>query len=148
MDVQATVEAPPLPPIAFNVGPSAAPPPQPPPTNTNVAPVSTGGPSSNGTGSSTNGATNASTPNIQIPSLPPHVDHDSTTLGAAVASAFNTAADNVQVSFQVDPSSKDVVIVFTDKTTGKPIVQFPSETLIALAQFFNKLAGVVLDKKA
>jgi uncharacterized FlaG/YvyC family protein len=41
----------------------------------------------------------------------------------------------------------------TDTQTGKVVVQFPSETLVALAQFFQKLDnttadnGAVVDKK-
>jgi hypothetical protein len=145
MDVQATVEAPALPPLLFSSPPPTAPP----------QPPSAGGPpppSGNSSGGSTpNPAPTGNAPgstqaNVQVPSLPPH--GDGTTLGATIAKMFNTAAENVQVSFQVDASSKDVVIVFTDKTSGKTIVQFPSETLIALAQFFNQLAGIVLDKKA
>lgn len=146
MDVQTTAEATALPPLTF----SAPPPPPPAPTSASTD-VSSGSPSassSNGAGAPNAGTSkNASTPPVQVPSLPPH-DDNSSTLGSVVANAFNTAAENVQVSFQVDPQTKDVVIVFTDKSTGKTIVQIPSETLIALAQFFNKLAGNVLDKKA
>ncbi len=65
-----------------------------------------------------------------------------------VAKLFNTSSANISVSFQVVKGLNEVVTVFTDKTTGKEIVQFPSQQLIALAEFFNKLAGNVLDKTA
>jgi uncharacterized FlaG/YvyC family protein len=65
-----------------------------------------------------------------------------------VAKLFNTASSNIVVSFQVVKGLNEVVTVFTDKTTGKEIVQFPSQQLIALAEFFSKLAGNVLDKTA
>jgi hypothetical protein len=151
MDVQATAEAAPLPPITF---PPPAPIPAPAPVAAPAA-VSGVGPASGPTGSSASGngavGTGASSapPDIQVPSLPPKLSGiDAESLGATVGKLFNTAADNVAVSFQVAPGSNEVVVVFTDKTSGKTIIQFPSETLVALAQFFNKLAGTVLDKKA
>lgn len=153
MDVQATAEAAPLPPVSFPplpTPPTPAPTPPPAPPVSTVAPPNTSGGSSNGTSSSSN--TNSSTqPSTQttIPSLPPPpAPAGDGSLGATVAKLFNTASENVAVSFQVAPGSNEVVVVFTDKTSGKTIIQFPSETLIALAQFFNKLAGTVLDQKA
>jgi hypothetical protein len=141
MDVQATAEAPPLPSIAFS---APAPPPPPPPAPTGI--------SAAGSGSSSGAAVDSAPARAALPDLAPGSlplsGSDSASLGESVAKMFNTAADNVSVSFQVAEGSNDVVVVFTDKTSGKKIIQFPSETLIALAQFFNKLAGAVLDKKA
>jgi hypothetical protein len=76
----------------------------------------------------------------------------SSSLSGNVAKVYNLPDQQVQVSFQTAPGSSEVVTVFTDKSTGKVIVQFPSETLIALAQFFQKLDnsadnGAVVDKK-
>jgi uncharacterized FlaG/YvyC family protein len=68
------------------------------------------------------------------------------TLSPVVAKLFNTAASNVSVSFQVSTNPDEVVTVFTDKATGKEIIQFPSQALIALAQMYDKDAGKVLDK--
>jgi uncharacterized FlaG/YvyC family protein len=70
------------------------------------------------------------------------------TLSPVVAKLFNTAAANVSVSFQVSTNPDEVVTVFTDKATGKEIIQFPSQELIALAQMYDKDAGKVLDKSA
>jgi uncharacterized FlaG/YvyC family protein len=67
-----------------------------------------------------------------------------TTLSPVVAKLFNAAEQNVQVSFQIQ--AHEVVTVFTDKSTGKEIVQFPSQALIALAEMYDKDAGKVLDK--
>ena len=50
------------------------------------------------------------------------------------------------VSFQVLTNPDEVVTVFTDKSTGKEIIQFPSQALIALAEMYDKDAGKVLDK--
>lgn len=69
-------------------------------------------------------------------------------IAPVVAKVFNTDSQNVVVSFKVVRDLNEVVTVFTDKTTGKEIVQFPSQELIALAEFFSKLAGSVLDKTA
>jgi len=150
MDVQATAEAAPLPPISFPP-PSAPPPAAPvstPPTVSSVGASDPGDSSSSGNGAIGTGAS-VPTPQTKVPSLPPGAaPADGQTLGSTVAKLFNTASENVAVSFQVAQGSNEVVVVFTDKTSGKTIIQFPSETLIALAQFFNKLAGTVLDKKA
>ena len=146
MDVQATAEAAPLPQISFPTLPPAP------------APVAPSVPAAGGSqtdGATTNGKSTVDvspppTPGATLPvaSLPPHASDGGDTIGGTVAKLFNTAAENVSVSFQVAPGSSEVVVVFTDKTSGKTIVQFPSETLIALSQFFSKLAGTVLDKKA
>ena len=70
-----------------------------------------------------------------------------TTLTGNVAKLYNASEQNVSVSFQVEKDPSEIVTVFTDKQTGKVIVQFPSETLVALAQFFDKLDGSVVNKK-
>ena len=67
------------------------------------------------------------------------------TLKPLVAKLFNAQAQNVEVSFQVVDHPNEIVIVFTDKSTGKEIIQFPSQTLIALAKLYNKFAGSVVD---
>ncbi len=70
------------------------------------------------------------------------------TLASGVAQLFSAQEQNVSVSFQVEQDPNEIVTVFTDKQTGKVIVQFPSETLIALAKFFDKLdGGSVVNKK-
>jgi len=69
-----------------------------------------------------------------------------TTVTPIVAKLFNTTAQNVTVSFQVQ--NHVVVTVFTDKATGKEIIQFPSEELIAFGELLDKDAGKVLDKSA
>jgi FlaG protein len=143
MDVQATAEAAPLPVISFPTLPPA-PPPAAAPAVTGIAAAAD---------SSADPKTNVGTPgtppaSLPVASLPPHASDGANTIGGTVAKLFNTAAENVTVSFQVAQGSNEVVVVFTDKTSGKTIVQFPSETLIALSQFFSKLAGTVLDKKA
>jgi uncharacterized FlaG/YvyC family protein len=79
-------------------------------------------------------------------STPGSNQQSDTTLSPVVAKLFNTAEQNVQVSFQVSTDPDEVITVFTDKSTGKEIIQFPSQALIALAQMYDKDAGKVLDK--
>jgi flagellar protein FlaG len=69
------------------------------------------------------------------------------TLAQQVAQLFNTQEQNISVSYQIEQDPNEIVTVFTDKQTGKVIVQFPSETLIALAKLFDKLDGNVVNKK-
>jgi len=68
-------------------------------------------------------------------------------LSSGIAHLYNAQEQNVSVSFQVEQNPNEIVTVFTDKQTGKVIVQFPSETLIALAKFFDKLDGSVVNQK-
>jgi uncharacterized FlaG/YvyC family protein len=65
-------------------------------------------------------------------------------LSPVVAKLFNANEQNVEVSFQVQ--DHEVVTVFTDKSSGKEIIQFPSKELIAFGEMLDKDAGKVLDK--
>jgi len=60
---------------------------------------------------------------------------------------YNVQEQNIAVSFQIEQNPNEIVTVFTDKSTGKVIVQFPSETMIALAKYFDHLDGSVVNKK-
>jgi uncharacterized FlaG/YvyC family protein len=55
---------------------------------------------------------------------------------------------NVAVQFKVVHGTNQIVTVFTNKDTGEEISQFPAESMVLIAQFFNKLAGAVLDRTA
>jgi flagellar protein FlaG len=105
-------------------------------------------------GASAGGGTNSSigaTPGLAtLPAGPPAGSKkgaDDPTLASGVAKLYNAQEQNVSVSFQIEQNPNEIVTVFTDKQTGKVIVQFPSETLIALAKFFDKLDGSVVNKK-
>jgi flagellar protein FlaG len=52
------------------------------------------------------------------------------------------------VSFNVDQDSGESVIVVTNLDTGKVIRQIPSQTVIDLAQDFEKLKGLIHNKCA
>jgi hypothetical protein len=55
---------------------------------------------------------------------------------------------NVSVQFRVVEGTHDIVTVFKNADTGEVITQFPPEALVLIAQFFNKLAGAVVDRTA
>jgi hypothetical protein len=105
-------------------------------------------------GSHADGGANSSigaTPGLAtLPAGPPAGSKkgaDDPTLATGIAKLYNAQEQNVSVSFQIEQNPNEIVTVFTDKHTGKVIVQFPSETLIALAKFFDKLNGSVVNKK-
>jgi uncharacterized FlaG/YvyC family protein len=118
-------------------------PPQPTPVPASI-PVLAGGSSGSSSGTAATHALTAS----GAQSAPASNQGTDNTLSPVVAKLFNTAASNVSVSFQVSTNPDEVVTVFTDKATGKEIIQFPSQALIALAQMYDKDAGKVLDKSA
>jgi uncharacterized FlaG/YvyC family protein len=55
---------------------------------------------------------------------------------------------NVTVQFRVSHAPNVVVTVFKNADTGEVISEFPAESMVLIAQFFNKLAGAVLDRTA
>ena len=95
------------------------------------------------------------TPGLAL--LPPHGGGASlsgtATLPGNVSKLYGVPTNTTSVSFQPAQGSNEIVTVVTDTQTGKVVVQFPSETLVALAQFFQKLDsagadnGAVVDKK-
>jgi flagellar protein FlaG len=152
MDVQATGAT------ATLLPPSAPVAPVPPSANTPASPAialvpaaSSADSNSSGSGSSANGSIGANPGLATLPAGPPDGTkkgtHSDPSLAGNVAQLFNAQEQNVSVSFQVEQNPNEIVTVFTDKQTGKVIVQFPSETLIALAKFFDKLDGVAVNKK-
>jgi hypothetical protein len=154
MDVQATTTTAVLPPLPIT-------PPSPTPAAgsatagaaavTSTVPVVSGtDPGSSNTNNSVGG--NPIGPNPGLATLPasasPGADKEaSATIASGVAKLYNAQEQNVSVSFQIEQDPNEIVTVFTDKQTGKVIVQFPSETLVALAKFFDKLDGSVVNKK-
>jgi flagellar protein FlaG len=111
-----------------------------------------GGSSNQSSSGATGGAAIGPTPGLAtLPAGPP----DGTKKGAELdqtlasngANLYNVQQQDVSVSFQIQQDPNEIVMVFTDKQTGKVIVQFPSETMIALAKLFDKLDGGVVNKK-
>lgn len=58
------------------------------------------------------------------------------------------ASSHVTISFQVAHSPNEIVTVFKNSQTGEEITQVPSEIMIKIAEFFDQVAGVLLDKTA
>jgi uncharacterized FlaG/YvyC family protein len=54
---------------------------------------------------------------------------------------------HVSVQFRV-VGPNEIVTVFKNSDTGEVITQFPPEAMVLIAQFFNKLAGAVVDRTA
>lgn len=150
MDVQAAA-------ATATILPPAYAPPAPAPSTTGFASVaapSASVPVVSGTDSGSSSSTNSSAgtaPGLALlPAGPPDGTKkgaDESSVASGVAKLYNAAEQNVSVSFQIEQNPNEIVTVFTDKQTGKVIVQFPSETLIALAKFFDKLDGGVVNKK-
>jgi hypothetical protein len=79
------------------------------------------------------------------PSLGPKHEPDET-LHNALSQLVGGA--HVSVQFRVVEGTHDIVTVFKNADTGEVITQFPPEALVLIAQFFNKLAGAVVDRTA
>ena len=82
----------------------------------------------------------------EVPNLkPPHSADE--TLHSALSHLVG-GGSNVAVQFKVVHGTNQIVTVFTNKDTGEEISQFPAESMVLIAQFFNKLAGAVVDRTA
>jgi uncharacterized FlaG/YvyC family protein len=81
----------------------------------------------------------------------PQQTGDSATLASVVAKLYNVGASSYQptlaVSYKYVSDLQLVVTVFTNPETGEEIAQFPPQELIGLAEFFDQIDGVTLDKK-
>jgi hypothetical protein len=62
-------------------------------------------------------------------------------------SALVGGGSQVSVQFRV-VGQNEIVTVFKNAETGEVITQFPPEAMVLIAQFFNKLAGAVVDRTA
>lgn len=66
-----------------------------------------------------------------------------------VAKVFTGGSSSqVSISFQVAHYPNEIVTVFKNSETGEEITQVPSEIMIKIAEFFDQVAGVLLDKSA
>ncbi|MGA2392439.1 MAG: flagellar protein FlaG [Candidatus Lustribacter sp.] len=119
---------------------------------TSLVPAGAGGSNAATASSTTTGASSNAHPGLAtLPAGPPDgskkgSDADAT-LTSGIARLYNIPQQDVSVSFQISTNPNEIVTVFTDTKTGKVIVQFPSETMIALAKLFDKLDGSVVNKK-
>lgn len=77
---------------------------------------------------------------------------DQSTIAAAVAKIYNVSSGSGQaqaldISYKYVPELQLVVTVFTNPQTGAEVAQFPPQELIGLAEFFDQVDGVTLDRK-
>ncbi len=89
-----------------------------------------------------------------VPGLPAFPQADGTKKPAQTDETLHRAlsqlvggGSHVTVQFRV-VGPDEIVTVFKNKDTGEVITQFPSEAMVLIAQFFNQLAGTVLDRQA
>jgi uncharacterized FlaG/YvyC family protein len=75
------------------------------------------------------------------------------TIAAAVAKIYNVTQSGsgepvqLSVSYQYVSQLQLVVTVFTNPQTGEEVAQFPPQELIGLAELFDQIDGVTLDRK-
>jgi hypothetical protein len=157
MDVQAaapttTILSPAFLQIAAPAPPAPSASPQPASVAPAAVPVVSGSQSGSSNSGSTGNSTIGATPGLAtLPAGPPDGSKKGSepdgSLASAVGLLYNVQEQNIAVSFQIEQNPNEIVTVFTNKQTGKVIVQFPSETMIALAKLFDKLDGSVVNKK-
>ncbi|MGD1066621.1 MAG: flagellar protein FlaG [Vulcanimicrobiaceae bacterium] len=82
-------------------------------------------------------------PTGSAPVIAPHDE----TLHSALSQLVGSGSQ-VSVQFRVVHDPNEIVTVFTNAQTGQVITQFPPESMVLIAQFFNKLAGAVVDHSA
>jgi len=68
-------------------------------------------------------------------------------LGIAAA-AFLHAPRPLSVEFHTDNHPNEIVTILRDPTTGQVYAEFPADAVVRLAEFFQHLAGFVVDQKA
>jgi hypothetical protein len=87
---------------------------------------------------------------------PPHQADESATLASVVAKLYNVSngsgsssggAPQLAISYKYVSELQLVVTVFTNPQTGEEVAQFPPQELIGLAEFFDQIDGVTIDKK-
>ncbi|HTC29952.1 MAG TPA: hypothetical protein VK702_04445 [Candidatus Acidoferrum sp.] len=74
------------------------------------------------------------------------------TIAEAVAKIYNVSSGSsgqpqLAISYKYVSELQLVVTVFTNPQTGEEVAQFPPQELIGLAEFFDQIDGVTLDRK-
>ena len=86
-------------------------------------------------------------PTPPVPSEKPAFPHPGDSTLHNALSQLVGSGSHVSVQFRV-VGQNEIVTVFTNAETGEVITQFPPEAMVLIAQFFNKLAGAVVDRTA
>jgi len=79
----------------------------------------------------------------------------SSTLASVVAKLYNvqpsagsgSSEPELAISYKYVNQLQLVVTVFTNPQTGEEVAQFPPQELIGLAELFDQIDGVTLDRK-
>ena len=93
----------------------------------------------------------AGLPADQPAAAQPPAEHQPLT--AAIGRLFGAAdkpdlpQNPVQVSYR-SAGPEGIVTVFTDRTSGKQVAEFPTPILLDIATFFDQQSGVTLDRQA
>jgi uncharacterized FlaG/YvyC family protein len=70
------------------------------------------------------------------------------TLGSFLGTGSQSSAPaSTSVSYRIEKPD-EIVTVISDHTTGREIAQFPTQTMIDIAQFFATEQGVTFDRNA
>ena len=85
----------------------------------------------------------------------PHQAGETSTIASVVAKLYgvgntpgsSSTSPQLSISYKYVSELQLVVTVFTNAQTGEEIAQFPPQELIGLAEFFDHVDGVTLDKK-
>ena len=88
----------------------------------------------------------AAPPTQSEPSRDGHEQHNNKS--DSLHQLYAPQAQQFEVSFRVEHDPNEIVTVFRDAATGQEIAQFPPEVMVQLAQFFQKIAGDVVDRSA
>lgn len=54
---------------------------------------------------------------------------------------------STKIGFSVDAEKKQMIIIVTDKETGKVIRQIPAEEIMDLNQKMEEIAGIIFDER-
>jgi flagellar protein FlaG len=66
-----------------------------------------------------------------------------------INAALQQANKNLELSLSVDESTKKQVVKLTDKDTGDTLLQYPSETVLAIARGIDQFQnGLLLKREA
>jgi hypothetical protein len=85
-----------------------------------------------------------------LPAFPDPSAHQANSADQTLHNALSQlvgGGSRVSVQYRV-VGQNEIVTVFKNADTGEVITQFPPEAMVLIAQFFNKLAGAVVDRTA
>jgi uncharacterized FlaG/YvyC family protein len=82
-----------------------------------------------------------------------HSQPSNSPIAAVVAKIYNVPSGpsgeppQLNISYKYVSQLQLVVTVFTNSQTGEEVAQFPPQELLGVAEFFDQVDGVTLDRK-